>query len=101
MTYEKGTFVLVRTIGAGVHFGTLEEKEGQSVRLSNARRLWSWQGALSLSEIAAKGINISGSKISIPVEEIILDTAIEVIRVSKISNLPGNEVTKRNKSVAV
>ena len=84
---EKGTFVLVRAGGAGVHFGTLEEKNGQEVTLSNAKRLWSWQGALSLSEIASKGINISGSKISVSVEEIILPTVLEIIRISKKSNL--------------
>ncbi len=46
---NKGTFVLIRTYSAGVHFGNLEEMDGQMVRLSNARRLWSWSGALSLS----------------------------------------------------
>jgi hypothetical protein len=101
MTYKKGTFVLVRTMGAGVHFGTLEEKEGQSVRLSNSRRLWQWSGALSLSEIATKGVTISASKISVPVEEIILDTCIEVIKVSETSNLPGNESTRKNISAKV
>lgn len=89
---------MIRTMGAGVHFGTLEEKEGQSVRLSNARRLWQWAGALSLSEVAAKGVTISGSKISVPVEEIILDTCIEVIKVSKTSYLPGNEAARKSLS---
>lgn len=101
MTYEKGTFVLIRTHSAGVHFGTLEEKEGQEVRLSNARRLWSWSGALSLSEIAMTGINIQGSKISVPVDEIILPQAIEVIKVHKNSNLPGNELSRKTTSVKI
>jgi hypothetical protein len=101
MTYQKGTFVLVRTMGAGVHFGTLEEKEGPSVRLSNARRLWSWAGAMSLSEIAVSGINLKDSKPSVAVEEIILDTAIEVIKVSRTSNLPGNELSRKIVSAEV
>lgn len=84
----KGSTVLIRTYSAGVHFGTLVKREGQEVHLSNARRLWSWSGALSLSEVAAKGINISGSKVSVPVEEIILTQAIEIIPISKQSNLP-------------
>jgi len=90
-----GSFVLVRTYSAGVHFGTLEEKDGKEVRLSNARRLWSWSGALSLSEIAMKGIDIKNSKISVPVDEIILTESIEVIRVNKNSNLPGNEEARK------
>lgn len=95
----KGKFVLIRTYSAGVHFGTLEEMDGQIVRLSNARRLWSWSGALSLSEVAMDGVNISGSKISVPVDEIILTQAIEIIPVSQKSNLPGNETTKTRKGV--
>lgn len=93
---QKGTFVLVRTYSAGVHFGTLEERDGQEIRLSNARRLWSWTGALSLSEIAMKGLDLNSSKISIAVDEIILTQAIEIIRISKTSNLPFNEITKEN-----
>mgnify|MGYP001571952049 CR=1 FL=1 len=90
-----GKFVVIRTYSAGVHFGTLEEMEGQVVRLSNARRLWSWSGALSLSEVAMDGITINSSKISVPVDEIILTQAIEIIPVSKKSNLPGNEINKK------
>lgn len=47
-----GKRVLVRAGSAGVHYGNLEEREGPEVLLSNARRIWSWNGALSLSEIA-------------------------------------------------
>lgn len=86
---KKGTRVLVRTNQAGVHFGTMEERNGQEIRLSSARRLWSWNGALSLSEVASKGVDIANSKISIPVEEIILPTAIEIILISEKSNLPA------------
>jgi hypothetical protein len=96
---KRGTFVLVRTYSAGVHFGTLEEFEGQYVKLSNARRLWSWSGALSLSEVAMNGIKINDSKISVCVDEIILTQAIELIRVSEKSNLPGNEITHKNISI--
>jgi len=86
----KGTKVLIRTYSAGVHFGTLESREGQEVHLKDARRLWSWSGALSLSEVAAKGIDIKNSKISVPVDEIILTQAIEIIPISQKSNLPCN-----------
>lgn len=89
-----GKFVLVRTYSAGVHFGTLVEKNGKEITLKNGRRLWSWNGALSLSEIATNGIDIKNSKISVPVDEIILTEATEIIIVSKKSNLPGNEVRK-------
>lgn len=86
---KKGTFVLIRTYSAGVHFGTLISRVGQEVHLSNARRLWSWAGALSLSEVASKGIDLKNSKVSVPVEEIILTQAIEIIPIHERSNLPA------------
>lgn len=94
-----GKFVVVRTINAGVHFGILAEfisENRQCIRLEKARRLWSWQGALSLSEVAMNGVNISNSKISVPVDEIILTQAIEIIPCSLTAKLPGNEKTKKS-----
>lgn len=87
---QKGSKVLIRTHSAGVHFGTLIHREGQEVHLSNARRLWSWNGALSLSEVASKGVDLKSSKISVPLDEIILPQAIEIILINNNSNLPCN-----------
>lgn len=75
--------VLVRTYSAGVHFGTLESREGKEVVLTNSRRLYQWSGACSLSQVAVDGVKLSGSKISVIVPEIILTEAIEVIPMSK------------------
>ena len=85
---KEGDFVLIRTYSAGVHFGTLLHRDGQEVHLKDARRLWNWNGALSLSEVAMKGIKINESKISVPIDEIILTQAVEIIAVHKNSNLP-------------
>lgn len=84
-----GKKVLIRANLAGVHYGTLVAREGQEVQLKNARRIWSWQGALSLSEIAMTGVKLKESKISEAVDEIILTTAIEIIIISPNSNLPN------------
>lgn len=92
-----GKFVVVRTINAGVHFGTLVEvinENYQTIRLENARRLWQWSGALSLSEVAMKGVKIAESKIAERLDEIILTQVIEIIPVSLKSNLPGNHERK-------
>lgn len=80
--------VLVRTYSAGVHYGILVERTGKEVVLKDARRIWSWYEALSLSEIAVNGVDLSRSKISIATECITLTEAIEVITISKTSNLP-------------
>lgn len=51
--------VMIRTYSAGVHYGYLEKKEstlaGMEVKLKQARRIWSWSGAASLSQLAMEG----------------------------------------------
>ena len=48
-------YVIVRTYSAGVFAGTMESRNGQEVVLTNARRLWYWSGAASLSQLAVSG----------------------------------------------
>lgn len=83
--------VIIRTYSAGVHIGTLKSREGQEVVLTNARRLWSWKGALSLSEVAVNGVDRNESKISVSVPEITLLQAIEIIPVAKGVDLTSNQ----------
>ena len=51
----KKKYVIVRTYSAGVFAGTLVSRTGQEVVLRNARRLWFWSGAASLSQLAMEG----------------------------------------------
>jgi hypothetical protein len=78
---RKAQKVIVRTYSAGVHYGTLASRKGQEVVLKNARRLWYWNGAFTLSAVATEGVK-QGSKISVAVPEITLLQAIEIIPVS-------------------
>lgn len=48
-------WVLVRSNMAGVLFGQLYNKNGSEYTLKNARRIWSWQGALDCSVLATLG----------------------------------------------
>lgn len=80
--YPTGKYVLIRTHSAGVHVGFLEECEGKILKLSKSRRIWSWRGAFTLSEIANNGVGID-SKLSEKVPEIILTEAIEIIPCSE------------------
>ena len=92
-----GRKVMVRTYSAGVHFGTLEEKVGQEAVLSGSRRVYSWQGAATLSQLAMEGSNkIVNCKITMEVKEILLNRVIEVIPLTDkaIENLYGAEVWK-------
>jgi len=74
---------LVRTYSAGVHFGIVKKRKGKETTLVNARRLWSWKGACSLSQVAMDGVDYAQSKISVVVPEITLTEVIELIPMSK------------------
>ena len=51
--------VMIRTYSAGVHFGYLSKKvstlAGMEVTLLNARRVYQWSGAMTLSQLAMEG----------------------------------------------
>jgi hypothetical protein len=80
-----GRHVVVRTFSAGVHIGVLAEAEGLAVVLTKGRRLWEWGGAFTLSEIAAIGIKPRESRLSMPVPEILLTQAVELIPTSAVA----------------
>lgn len=75
-----GKKVIVRGDRSGVFFGTLAEKQGQEVVLTGCRRLWYWEGACSLSQLAANGTTEPGNcKFTVTVNEIGILDAIEII----------------------
>lgn len=77
-------YVIVRSYAAGVFAGTLKSKKGKEVVLKNARRLWYWKGAASLSELAMSGIKCPNEcKFPEEVSEIIITEACEILSVSK------------------
>ena len=48
-------YVIVRTYSAGVFAGYLKSRNGKEVSMINARRIWYWKGAASLSQLAIDG----------------------------------------------
>jgi hypothetical protein len=77
-------YVLVRTYSAGVFVGTLKRKVRNEVVLNNARRIWYWEGAASLSQLAEEGTNKpENCKFPVPVKEVLLIGVIEISKVSK------------------
>ena len=49
-------YVIIRSSDAGCFAGSLKAKNGNEVELVNARRLWYWKGAASLSQLAMEGV---------------------------------------------
>lgn len=93
-----GKKVIIRGDRSGVFFGTLSEKEGQEVKLSNCRRIWYWDGACSVSQLAVDGVsNPQNCKFTVNVEEIILTDVIEIIPCTQkaIESIEGVRVWKK------
>ena len=77
-------YVVVRTYSAGVHAGYLESKNGKEVVLKQSRRLWYWDGAASLSQLATNGVSKpQNCKFPCEVGRIELTEAIEIIDATK------------------
>lgn len=80
-----GQQCIIRTYSAGVHFGTVLERAGTEVLLSNSRRIHYWEGAFTLSAIALNGAG-EKTRLSESVPQILLTEAIEVIPCSKVAS---------------
>ena len=77
-------YVIIRTYSAGVHAGYLKSRNGKEVILHRARRIWYWEGAASLSQMAVDGVS-KPEKCKFPCEvpSIELTEAIEIISCSE------------------
>jgi hypothetical protein len=81
---KMGNRKIVRTYSAGVFFGEIESRDGQEVVMRNARRLWRWDGAASLSQLAQSGTSKpEGCKFPESVDRILLLQAIEILDVTE------------------
>ncbi len=81
---SKNRYVICRTYSAGVFAGELISRNGKEVVLKNARRIWYWEGAASLSELAEKGTSKPEScKFPCEVSQVELTEVIEILSVSE------------------
>ena len=82
---SKNPYVICRTYSAGVFAGNLKSRKGKEVVLTDARRMWYWDGAASLSQLAMSGTSKpENCKFPEPVNEVLLMEAIEIIPCSLI-----------------
>ena len=100
MNYEKyiGEKVIIRGDKSGVFFGTLKAKEGQEVELTDCRRLWYWDGAASISQLAVDGTcRPENCKFTVAVNNIIITDVIEILLCSNkaIASIEGVSTWKR------
>ena len=92
-------FCIVRCYGAGVFFARVESLDGQVAQLRDARRIWYWDGAASLSQLATEGTKAPGNcKFTVTVPRMTVTQVLEIIPCSEqaIASISGVPVWKRN-----
>ncbi len=73
-------YCIVRTYSAGVFAGYLEKRTGQETILRNVRKLWYWDGAATLSQLAMEGVSKpQNCKFPCEVDKIELLQSIEIL----------------------
>lgn len=86
-------YVIVRTYSAGVFAGYLVSRNGQEVVLRNARRIWYWDGAASLSQLAMEGTKYPRNcKFPCEVDRVELLQAIEILDTTPMAEKSIKEV---------
>ena len=75
-----GHYCIVRSARAGVFAGTVTHRNGQEVTMTNARRIWYWDGAASLSQLAIHGTSKpENCKFPEAVPSVVLFEVIEIL----------------------
>ena len=75
-----GKYCVIRGKEFGVFAGTVKNVDAGCVLVENTRRLWYWDGAASISQIAAEGVTApKNCKFSVAVDSIVLRGWIEII----------------------
>lgn len=73
-------YCIVRTYSAGVFAGYVESRAGKECVMRDARRIWFWQGAASLSQLAVDGTSKPEKcKFPVAVDKVMLTEVIEII----------------------
>ena len=90
--------VIVRANGAGVFFGELKEKNGTEVTMCNVRKLFYWDGAAAIEQLAVDGtLSPENCKFTVVVNEMTITNVLQIIPCTEkaINSLEGVKIWKR------
>jgi hypothetical protein len=77
-------YCIVRTYSAGVFAGYIKSRNKEEAEVIKARRLWYWDGAASLSQLAMEGVSKpENCKFPTEVDSVILTNVVEIIPCTK------------------
>lgn len=89
---------IIRCDRAGVFYAEIKERRGSEADLVNARRLWYWDGAASLSQLATEGVTRpENCKFTVTVPTMTVLGVIEVIPCTEaaVESIDGVAIWKR------
>lgn len=79
-------YYIVRAREAGVFFGEIKERNSEEVTMQNVRKLWYWDGACAVEQIAVDGVaKPENCKFTVVVDEMIIANPIQIIPCSEKS----------------
>lgn len=80
MKINNDSWYIIRADRAGVFFGHISERDGDEVTMTDVRRIWYWDGAASLSQLATDGVSKpKNCKFTVTVSEMVILGVIEII----------------------
>ena len=73
-------YYIVRTNRAGVFFGKIKEQSHDMIVMTNVRKLFYWNGACAVEELAVNGVQRpSDCKFTVVIDEMTLADPIQII----------------------
>lgn len=76
----KEQFYIVRADRAGVFFGKIKERTTSEVVMIDVRKLWYWDGACAVEQLATEGTKAPGNcKFTVTVSEMVIASPIQII----------------------
>ena len=77
---EKKQLYIVRTNRAGVFFGEIAERTEHEVHMNNVRKLWYWDGACAVEQLAIDGTKKPDNcQFTVTVPEMVVADPIQII----------------------
>lgn len=73
-------YYIVRANEAGVFFGEIKERDHDEVIMMNVRKLWYWDGAAAVEQLAVDGVSKpKNCQFTVVVDEMVIANPIQII----------------------
>lgn len=73
-------YYIVRCDRAGVFFGKIESRNEHEVEMTDVRKLWYWDGAAAVEQLAADGTKTPGlCKFTVTIERMVVANPVQII----------------------